>query len=351
MILRPSCRAVTCLSRQYRPFTTSYIRLAAKKTPAPTPPSAPKPSPPPSPLDEEATPPPEGVKGPLAHAPRYYGRPHHEFTPTPLSRPIGMPTPPQVGENRGIDTRTLKQRRDDFVDYEKHLARRKKLTAVVSRPYFRDWRNMRFHKGKTFLAPPRPFKASVSLYFPNLYGRTLAGAYSDTTPLLRGRASVVTIFSSMWAQRQAESFSADPALRGVLEGSGGRAQLVQVNVEEDALKALLIRLFSWSVRRRVSKADWGRYFVLRKGLTDEIRENIGVLNGRVGYTYLVDHECRIRWAGSGHAEEAEKESLVKGLQRVLKEIEDGEVAGEPAGEPVGKPVVEPVGAPVEGKGV
>jgi len=65
--------------------------------------------------------------GPLAHAPRSYGKKLKEFTPTPLGRPIGLTYPPQAGQNTGKDTRTLKQRRDDFVNYEKHLERREYL--------------------------------------------------------------------------------------------------------------------------------------------------------------------------------------------------------------------------------
>jgi ATPase complex subunit ATP10 len=130
----------------------------------------------------------------------------------------------------------------------------------------------------------------------------------------------------MWAENQAKTFtSADqnPALHELLQGSGanGRAQLVQVNVEEDMLKAWLVRVFSWSLRRRVGKENWGKYFVVRKGITDEIRESIGILNSKVGYTYLVDHQCRIRWAGSGSADPGEREGLVKGMQRILSEME------------------------------
>lgn len=205
-----------------------------------------------------------------------------------------------------------------------HLLLRK---SQISRPYFRDWRNLQFHEGKTFLAPPRPFRADVSLFFPNLHGRTLAktpGAKAaDTTPLLEGRASIVSIFSSMWAENQVRSFIApenNPALHEVLRANKGRAQLVQVNVEEDWMKAMLVRMFSWSIRKRIPKEDWDKYFLVRKGLTEEIRESIGVLNRKVGYTYLVDHECRIRWAGSGPAQPDEKEGLIKGLQRVLEEM-------------------------------
>jgi mitochondrial ATPase complex subunit ATP10 len=66
---------------------------------------------------------------PLDGAPRAYGKQVLEFTPKPLDRPIGLQQPPRAGENSGVDNRTLKQRRDDFVNYEKHLIKRKELHA------------------------------------------------------------------------------------------------------------------------------------------------------------------------------------------------------------------------------
>ena len=95
--------SAACLLCQWRSFSTTYRRLEEKKLP--TPPLA-------SPLDD---------------APRAYGKAVSEFTPKPLNRPIGLPNPPRAGENIGVDTRSWKQRRDDFVNYDKHLDRRKEL--------------------------------------------------------------------------------------------------------------------------------------------------------------------------------------------------------------------------------
>ena len=74
------------------------------------------------------------VTGTPIEAPRSYGkRIDGTFTPKPLPRPIGMPLPPKAGENTGIDARSLNQRREDFKDYDKHLARRKELYVYSHR--------------------------------------------------------------------------------------------------------------------------------------------------------------------------------------------------------------------------
>jgi ATPase complex subunit ATP10 len=103
--------SAVCLVCQWRSFGSSARRLS-EKGPATPEPLAPSPPPPPSALDD---------------APRAYGKAVSEFTPKPLNRPIGLPKPPRPGQNLGVDTRTWRQRRDDFVNYDKHLVRRKEL--------------------------------------------------------------------------------------------------------------------------------------------------------------------------------------------------------------------------------
>lgn len=200
-------------------------------------------------------------------------------------------------------------------------------TASLARPYFRDWGNLSYHDGKSFLAPPRLFKAEMSLFFPNLFGRTLLKTDKeprDTTPVLHGKASVVSVFSSQWAENQVNSFvskEANPALHEVLAEEGGMAQMVSVHTENNAARAWIVKLFMGSLRRKLPEKDWNKYFFVRGGITDHIRESIGLLNAKVGYTYLVDQHCRIRWAGSGPSTAEERDGMAKGLRRLVREIQ------------------------------
>jgi len=252
-----------------------------------------------------------------------------------------MPNPPQPGQNMGLDHRTLRERRDDFVDFTKHMERRAAMTKQISKPYFRDWSNLRFHRGKIFKSNERLFRADVSLWFPNFFGKTLRkdaarlldqaggrrndgyqGLGRDTCELMEGKVSVVSIVSGTWAQEQVDTFvheKHNPELHQVLRENRDVAQRVWINLEDNTLRWWVLQAFRANLRSQLSQDEQERYFMVRRGVDDVMKESIGLLNEKVGYVYLVDADCKIRWAGSADAESVERESMIKGLRKLIQE--------------------------------
>lgn len=103
-----------CLSCQFRTTATVFrsrpLRYYASKA------SSPKQQQPTTP-ENKKTPPPSQSEKPD----------DKDIVPHVLDRPIGSVIPPQEGQNTGLDERTYRQRRDDFVSYDKHIERRKEL--------------------------------------------------------------------------------------------------------------------------------------------------------------------------------------------------------------------------------
>lgn len=186
---------------------------------------------------------------------------------------------------------------------------------------------MQYSQGKSFLAPRKLFKADKALYFPNMRGYTLQNAKEvrDTSSVLAGNVSIVNVYSGTWAERQCRTFfegSRGQELQDLMNEA--RVQKIDINIEEDWMKAGLIRLFLPNLRRTMDRVLWERYFVVRRGIGQEMREQLGMANGKVGYMYLVDESCKIRWAGSGVAEEDEREGLLAGVKRLKGWITAGE---------------------------
>lgn len=195
---------------------------------------------------------------------------------------------------------------------------------------------MRFHKGKVFVANDRLFRSEHALYFPNFFGKTLNrnalkvdtsdgyGGYGrNTCEAMKGKISVVSIVSNTWAEEQVATFCSpkhNPGLHQVLQQNKDIVQRVEINHESNAIKWWLLQLFSGNLRTGKSPDEQGKYFMVRRGVSDIMKEAIGLLNDKGGYVYLVDPECKIRWAGSAEAQETEKESMVGGLRKLVQEV-------------------------------
>jgi mitochondrial ATPase complex subunit ATP10 len=256
------------------------------------------------------------------------------FTPSVLARPLGLRNPPRPGDNSPVDKRTLEQRRSDFTDPEKAKIRQRVLMRSYFRPYYQERNRAKHHRGKSFVSNERLFKREKALYFPNIFGRTLSkegdgpDGGRDLAPLLNGKISIVTLEKAEWAAKQVETFvsaKANPGLQSIIDASNGLVQRVSVNMQDSVLDMWLVRLFQYRIRQKTPQDQWSKYFLIqlprdiRKGLTEDVRDAMGLLNSQVGYVYLVDSSAKIRWAGSGDAWDGEVAGMNAAIERLVEE--------------------------------
>lgn len=85
-------------------------------------------------------------------------------------------------------------------------------------------------------------------------------------------------------------------------------QYVQINVQENLLKSMLVNLFLNSLRSIVPSDLHATYLVSSQNM-EYLRDPMGCTNSKVGYVYLVDENLKIRWAGGADATVEEAQSL------------------------------------------
>jgi ATPase complex subunit ATP10 len=95
----------------------------------------------------------------------------------------------------------------------------------------------------------------------------------------------------------------------------------KINLQENALKSMLVSLFLSSLRRAVPPSLHRTYLISSQNMEKE-RESLGMVNKHVGYVYLVDRNLKVRWAGCGKAAPGEADSLAKCTQVLLKRSSD-----------------------------
>jgi ATPase complex subunit ATP10 len=206
---------------------------------------------------------------------------------------------------------------------DSNTATRQHLLKTLDRSHIRDYRNITKAKGggKFYLGNPLLYKSSLALYWPNLKGRTLLRNGADTTTLLKGQISMVCLFQRQWAHAQTQSYvgvKEHPELAWVIEEHKDIVQKVEISMEDIQGFSIFGRLFDWNLRRSKTDQEQDRYFTTQ-GVPVGMKESLGIMNNSVGYIFLVDQNCKIRWSACADALPEEKEYLLKGLKSLISQ--------------------------------
>lgn len=132
----------------------------------------------------------------------------------------------------------------------------------------------------------------------------------------------MSLFCSLWAEEQTSTFTGrqrNSKLTEYLAENSQFAQRVDINLEQNRMRAWLVKFFMGSMRKKIPEKDHSKYFLIEKGFDEKLKEGVGMMNNFVGYVYLVDSECRIRWAGSGPAALDELETMHSCLEKLVEE--------------------------------
>ncbi|KAG6840003.1 hypothetical protein C0991_009655 [Blastosporella zonata] len=109
-------------------------------------------------------------------------------------------------------------------------------------------------------------------------------------------------------------------------------QHIQINLQENVLKSLLVKVFLRSLRKVVPLELQPTYLVSSQNM-EYVRDALGMTNSKVGYVYLIDENLRIRWGGCADAtpEEAAALELCTGV--LLKRAETSKGKSKKAASP------------------
>ncbi|ORX38658.1 ATP10 protein-domain-containing protein [Kockovaella imperatae] len=230
-----------------------------------------------------------------------------------LSRPLGS-------LERPVASSKTYQKVDNSMDRKKE--QRAYLLGEVSKGYFHDFnRASKANSAKGWMAPKVLIREDSALYLPNIAGHNILGQSINTTELCEGKVTLVAFVSTKVAEEQVKRF-----VEPVLQDQTGKKgfNYVEINHQENQLKGILVGLFSSTLKSQVPEDRWSSYMLSRGEWSPlDISMPLGYSNKIVGYVYLVDPNCKIRWAACSAATPEEIHSLRTATEVLMKRVGEG----------------------------
>ncbi|KAL6947037.1 hypothetical protein ACO0QE_001895 [Hanseniaspora vineae] len=261
-----------------------------------------------------------------------------EYTQFQLKTPCGLAEPPKhnIHYHEG---NSMKEMFDD----KKTAERTKELEKEFQQSGFHDLYAFEKTKGKLFISPLQYWKKSYSKYFPHMVGQQLSTKKENVSveDCMRGKVTVLKMCGNKVGEdmvntffiKDKDNYLENPEkilsqLNTVQSDAQNNtaavvqvpAQIVEINLIDNAMKLFLFRFFGNNLSKLIPKQRQDKYFICnRNQLPFGKREAMNINNVYSGYVFVIDPSLKIRWMACGSASSEEFETLWNTVRAVQKE--------------------------------
>ncbi|KAF8982418.1 Mitochondrial ATPase complex subunit atp10 [Entomortierella lignicola] len=145
----------------------------------------------------------------------------------------------------------MKNKVHDWTDKEKNLEKRKELLTDFQSGYFSEFSELSRTGSKLWRGTENMISADKALYMPNIIGTSLKTSEPiELVDIIRGKISLLAISGTRFGEEQIETFIT-PFLKKWPMSQGSKVQLVELNIQENPLKAGLVRIMVPFVRKTI----------------------------------------------------------------------------------------------------
>lgn len=238
--------------------------------------------------------------------------------PTPVTKPFGFDNRVTLNSDAinitNIFSKEASERRQAQLDHD-----------IKHSPFYES-KSFANTQGKIFSPPISYFRGDRALYFPNFIGYPLNNHKLDLYSLLEGKTTILRIFSTISGENCTNTY-----VEQYLDSEGYKefresyphAQIVDVNIPQSWIKGLFVKLAKSNLRKIIPEDRHDKYFIVSdKIFPVSVKRTLKCDNSCSGYLYVIDKDCKIRWATSGMATEEESKTLWMTVRGLEKEIRD-----------------------------
>ncbi|KAG0055434.1 Mitochondrial ATPase complex subunit atp10 [Gryganskiella cystojenkinii] len=212
----------------------------------------------------------------------------------------------------------MKNKVNDWTDEQKNLEKRKELLQDFQSGYFSEFSELSKTGSKLWKATTTMVNADKALYMPNIIGTSLKSSEPvELVDLLKGRISLVTISGTRFGEEHTETYMKPFLEKYSANANDSKVQLVELNIQENPLKAGLVKLMVPFVKKNIPEERHENYVLHYKSIK-HLKDPLSMQNSYLGYVFLVDTNCKIRWGAHGPGTEIEIQTLLDSVQRLLE---------------------------------